>query len=86
MNIEEIRLELYSVLDELGIIVDTMQDDFDLQEYIFDSFTFINFVMGIEKHLNIEIPDELLLIENMTSFVAYCETILKLVNETCTVE
>ena len=67
MNIEEIRLELYSVLDELGIIVDTMQDDFDLQEYIFDSFTFINFVMGIEKHLNIEIPDELLLIENMTS-------------------
>ena len=40
MNIEEIRLELYSILDEFGIIVDTMQDDFDLQEYIFDSFTF----------------------------------------------
>ena len=80
MNIQEVREKMFIALDEIGIIIDNKQEDFDLQEYITDSVTFITFIVNIEKQLEIEIPDDLLLITKMRSFTAYCETMLSVVN------
>lgn len=82
MNIGDVREKLLTALDEIGIIIDNAEEEFDLQEYITDSIAFITFIVNIEKQLGIEIPDELLRIDKMHSFVAYCELMLSVVNET----
>ncbi len=82
MNFNDVREKLLAALDEIGIIIDSTQEEFDLQEYITDSITFITFIVNIEKQLDIEVPDDMLLITKMHSFVAYCETMLSVVNGT----
>lgn len=82
MSLNDIREKLLAVLDELGIIIDNTLEEFDLQEYITDSITFITFIVNIEKQLGVEIPDDMLLITKMHSFVAYCEAMLNVVNST----
>ena len=86
MNYNDVREKLLAALDEIGIIVDNTQEEFDLQEYITDSITFITFIVNIEKQLDIDVPDDMLLITKMHSFVAYCEAMLNVVNGTYNTE
>ena len=69
---EDIRDIVYEVIDEMGIYVDTEEEDFDLSEYIVNSLQFLTFVLNLEERLGIEIPDDLLLYDKMYSFNGYC--------------
>ena len=59
-------------INDIGIIFDLhkadMDDDIDLTEYIEDSIQFVQFIVALEENLGIEIPDELLNIELLTSW------------------
>ena len=75
----DIRTKLLECLDELGILIDSEEQDINLQEYIIDSLQFISFILAIEQKLNIEMPDEMLLYEKIESFNGYCEAVLSVV-------
>ena len=64
----------------MGIIVsmDSEFEDVDLTEYILDSMQFISFITELEQELNIELPNEYLLYENIRSlngFISLIENI-----------
>ena len=75
----EKRVLVYEVLAELGIECTQAEDeDLNLQEFIEDSFSFINFIVSIEEKFNVEIPDEYLSYETIQSMNGLLELI-----ETC---
>lgn len=75
----EKRVLMYEVLTELGIeCTRSENEDLNLQEFIEDSFSFINFIVSIEEAFNVEIPDEYLSYETIQSMNGLLELI-----ETC---
>jgi acyl carrier protein len=76
-----IREKIFDVLEANGIYVENGKDseDLDLREYIADSIQFINFIVELERELDIEFPDEALLFDNIVSlngFVTILESIV----------
>lgn len=70
------RMLMYEVLEELGIeCTQTDEDDLNLQEFIEDSFSFINFIVSIEEKFGVEIPDEYLSYETIQSMNGLLELI-----------
>ena len=63
------RSDIITVFQNMGIIVsmDSEFEDVDLTEYILDSMQFISFITELEQELNIELPNEYLLYENIRS-------------------
>jgi len=49
------------------VMIDQMQDDFDITEYIDDSLEFINYIIALEKRLEIELSDDFLLLDYFRS-------------------
>lgn len=75
----EKRVLMHEILAELGIECTQAEDeDLNLQEFIEDSFSFINFIVSIEEKFNVEIPDEYLSYETIQSMNGLLELI-----ETC---
>lgn len=74
-KLEENRELMFEVLDELGVEYTQSDDDINLQEYIIDSFSFINFIVGVEEKFNIEIPDEYLSFETIQSMNGFIQLI-----------
>ncbi|SFR68157.1 phosphopantetheine-binding protein [Anaeromicropila populeti] len=72
-------------LDEVGIIIPSElfegSDDFDLKDYIQDSLEFISVILKIEEKLGIEIPEEILSFDEITSFHGFCEALSAIENE-----
>lgn len=68
-----------TVFTENGILVDDYQ--VPLLEYMPDSITFINIAIGIEEALEIELPDELMLIQNWGTFLNLAERLADLLND-----
>lgn len=72
---------ILNVLNDMGIlVVKDQEEDINLQDYITDSLQFITFIIELEKALEIEFPDELLLYENIRSLdglASLIEEILK---------
>lgn len=74
------RSDIITVFQNMGIIVsmDSEFEDVDLTEYILDSMQFISFITELEQELNIELPNEYLLYENIRSlngFISLIENI-----------
>lgn len=65
--------DLVNILEENGIFVD--DKDILLADYLPDSLTFVNIIIGIEEAFDIELPDEMLLIENFGTFYNLLECI-----------
>ncbi len=80
LNLEETKNKIYKILDDLGIIIEQKEEDFDLREYIQDSIQFISFIVNLEQELEIEIPDDMLLIESISSFNSFSNRIYDLLN------
>lgn len=75
----EKKVLMHEILAELGIECTQAEDeDLNLQEFIEDSFSFINFIVSIEEKFNVEIPDEYLSYETIQSMNGLLELI-----ETC---
>jgi acyl carrier protein len=66
MNIRE---KIINVLEAAGIYFDREKndDDSDLREYIMDSIQFITFIVELEKEINIEFPDDVLIYDKLAS-------------------
>ncbi len=65
----EIIQGLLDILSEMDIEIGSIEDheDINLLEYINDSFTFMNFVIGIEENFNMDVPEDLLSFEAIES-------------------
>lgn len=71
------RKDIIPILSNIGILIDEQMETFDvdLTEYILDSIQFISFIVELERELNIEFPDELLLYENIRSLNGFISLI-----------
>ena len=60
---------LIKALKEIGITLymEDFQQDFDLREYIVDSFQFVTFIVTLEDCLNLTFPDDLLTYDTISS-------------------
>lgn len=73
----EVRDKLLILLEENGIFItkEETEDDIDLRDYITDSIQFVSLIVEIEKELNIEFPNELLLFDSIASLNGFSNTI-----------
>lgn len=71
------RKDIIPILSNIGILIDEQMETFDvdLTEYILDSIQFISFIVELERELNIEFPDELLLYDNICSLNGFISLI-----------
>lgn len=76
MKYEDIRSKAIDTLEKIGALIPdidpVIDEDINIQDYIFDSLQFITFIVELERMLEIEIPDELLNYENLVSLNAFC--------------
>lgn len=70
------RDKILKILEENGVFIDNTEVDFDITEYIEDSLQFINFIVTLEEELGINFPNEMISLDNLKSFNAFCEIIL----------
>lgn len=59
------RERILKCIEKIGLQVEIDIQDFDVNDYIKDSITFITFVIELENEFDIEIPDEYLLPERL---------------------
>ena len=78
---KEIRERLINTLQNVDIFIDDdfNDDDIDIRNYITSSIQFISFIFEIERDFNIEIPDEMLVIDNFSSLNELTEKISNLI-------
>lgn len=79
MNIREV---VKNCLEESGIFTynDEIRDD-DLMNYDMDSLTFVNFIVTLEEHLGVCIPDDFLHIDVLQSLDGFVILLEQLVDE-----
>ena len=59
---------------DFGIIIfDEMDEDFSISEYIYDSITFVQFILAIESEIGMDLPDDFLNIELLDSAKGFAE-------------
>ena len=67
--------KLIGCFEENGVYIERTEADIDLRDYIADSLQFMTIIIAIEEKLEIEIPPELLLYDNLISLNAFCEAL-----------
>ena len=75
----DIKEKTRKILYDMGFSIDS-ENDVNLLEYGIDSLQFIEFVVSIEEEFDIVIPDEVLLMDNISSlngFITYIESTIK---------
>lgn len=74
---ENLRNTVLHCLENIGIdvseLVANTTTDVNLLEYINESITYITFIVELEEKLNLQIPDEFLQIEKLTSLNGFLE-------------
>lgn len=76
-NLQALQSQLLDIFAQTGIIVDhsALEHDIDLRDYVEDSIQFISAVVEIENQLDIELPEELLSFDSLSSFQAFSMSI-----------
>jgi len=81
-----VKNKILALLEESGSAIENC-DDIDLREYVSDSLGFINLIICIEEEFCIELPDEALQYNKLSSingFSNYLETIINDPAYSCT--
>lgn len=90
MKLLEVQRNIIQILDNMGILIEdedvynlgnTEFKDFDLTEYILDSLQFITFLVDLEQCFKLEMPEDMLLYENLRSFCGFSRRLLTALNE-----
>ena len=90
MKLLEVQKKILQVLDNMGILIEdedvynedgTETKDFDLTEYILDSLQFITFLIDLEQCFQLEMPEDMLLYDNLQSFGGFSRRLLTALNE-----
>ncbi len=76
--INQVKKMIFDILDENGIYIDSeeMKKDIDLREYLVDSLQYIYFVVALEEKMGIELPDEVLVYDYLSSINGFANMIL----------
>ena len=69
---------LLSILEQNGVYI---SKDWD-EELDFDSITFISTVVGIENEFELEVPDDILMLEEFKTFRMYVKNISNILSNT----
>ncbi len=79
----DVRKLILDFFEENGVYIGEVNenDDIDLHDYIADSMQYVYFIVELEKKLGIELPDEVLLYDNLTSLNGFSNFIEKLLND-----
>ena len=74
----DIKKCIFDILDENGIYIDSgeMEEDLDLREYILDSLQYVYIIVELEDRLGMELPDDVLLYDNLASINGFANMIL----------
>ena len=85
MKYEDIRSKAIDTLEKIGALIpdidSVIDEDINIQNYIFDSLQFITFIVELENMIGMEIPDELLNYENLASLNAFGVSLESVYNE-----
>lgn len=81
MNEHEVKAAIIEELENLGIIIDTSEEDTDLLSMEIDSITFITFIIALEERFDIEVPDEHLTMEVLRSLNGFTSLIYSLLSD-----
>lgn len=69
-------------LDRIGAVgVSQMENDVDLREFIEDPTVFMTFIVELENEFQVKFPDNLLLLETISSLYGLCEIIEDLIDQ-----
>ena len=76
----EIEKKVIAAIQTAGIEVeDTVSEDIDLTELIEDSFQFISMIVSLEEELQVEIPDDYLVMDKLQSLKGFIVMLEELV-------
>lgn len=79
----QIKKTIFDIMEENGVYIDPdeREKDIDLREYLVDSLQFIFFVVALEEKMGIELPDEVLAYDNLSSVNGFANLILDMQQE-----
>ena len=80
MNEVEVKSAIIEELENLGVIIDTVEEDIDLLSMEIDSITFITFIVALEEKFEMQFPDEYLAMEVMNSLNGFSSLIYTLLS------
>ncbi len=74
---ENVKKCILKFFEENGVCIDqdSISGDVDLHEYLIDSMQYIYFLVELERMLDIELPDEILLYDNLSSLNGFSNLI-----------
>lgn len=80
MTYKNIYEKVKIAIEESGVVFSKEDEDPVLSDYFLDSVQYISAIVNIENALDIEIPDEFLLPEQMKTLKSFCQTLEHLIN------
>ena len=69
------RGKILECFQHIGIIADDTEENFEIGQYLTDSMTFISFIVGIESAFCIDISEEYLVPDRLSTFQDVCNMI-----------
>lgn len=74
---ENVKKCILKFFEENGVCIDqdSISGDVDLREYLIDSMQYIYFLVELERMLDTELPDEILLYDNLSSLNGFSNLI-----------
>ena len=83
MELAQVKIKVLSVLEQVGLALDfpiEIEDDFNLKEFITDSYLFISFIVEVEEAFEISLPDDVLVSTEYFSLISLCNLIIEIKN------
>ncbi len=83
MTIGNIKKQIFEILDENGIYIEPGDtgEDIDLREYLVDSIQYVYFIVELEERLGVELPDEILIYDNLASLNGFVNMVIQFCEE-----
>lgn len=79
---ENVKKCILKFFEENGVCIDqdAISSDIDLREYLIDSMQYIYFLVELERMLDIELPDEIILYDNLSSLNGFSNRIASILD------
>ena len=79
---ENVKKCILKFFEENGVCIDqdAIANDIDLREYLIDSMQYIYFLVELERMLDTELPDEILLYDNLSSLNGFSNRIASILD------
>ena len=79
--IEQVKKSIIKLLQNNGVLIESNDDNLDVNNYSIDSIMFISIIVDIENQFSIAIPDEYLTIELLKSIDGLTNLVIELTNQ-----